>query len=72
MISNDNPKLTRQFVEADPAEPLWLEDRGLPGDDRLGEVEPIRAGRDGHFTGFEPLVCGDDAEAIEPAERLVG
>jgi hypothetical protein len=28
-------------------------------------------GRDGHFVGFEPLVCGDDAEAIEKARRLV-
>jgi hypothetical protein len=29
-------------------------------------------GRDGHFIGFEPIVCGDDAEAIEQAKRLVG
>ena len=29
-------------------------------------------GRDGHFIGFEPLVCGDDAEAIEQAKHLVG
>jgi len=28
-------------------------------------------GHDGHFTGFEPLICADDAEAIEMAKRLV-
>jgi hypothetical protein len=28
-------------------------------------------GRDGHFSGFEELVCGDDADAIEKAEQLV-
>jgi hypothetical protein len=26
---------------------------------------------DGHFTGFEPLICADDAEAIEKATRLL-
>jgi hypothetical protein len=28
-------------------------------------------GADGHFTGFEPLICADDIEAIEKAKRLV-
>ena len=28
-------------------------------------------GGDGHFCGFEPLICADDAEAIERAKRLV-
>jgi hypothetical protein len=28
-------------------------------------------GRDGHFNGFEPLVCADDATAIDKAKRLV-
>ena len=28
-------------------------------------------GDDGHFIGFEPLVCADDGEAIEKAKRLV-
>ena len=26
---------------------------------------------DGHFIGFEPLVCANDAEAIEQAKRLI-
>jgi hypothetical protein len=26
---------------------------------------------DGHFQGFEPLVCADDSEAIENAKSLV-
>jgi hypothetical protein len=28
-------------------------------------------GEDGHFVGYEPLVCPNDAEAIEKAKRLV-
>ena len=28
-------------------------------------------GCDGHFVGCEPLVCGDDVQAIEKAKRLV-
>jgi hypothetical protein len=27
--------------------------------------------QDGHFIGYEPLICADDAEAIEKARRLV-
>jgi hypothetical protein len=37
-------------------------------------VEEYRAytvGDDGHFVGFEALVCTDDAEAIEKTKRLV-
>jgi hypothetical protein len=26
---------------------------------------------DGHFIGFEPLVCRDDEEAVAKAERLI-
>jgi hypothetical protein len=26
--------------------------------------------QDGHFAGFEPLVCSNDAEAIEKAKHL--
>ena len=28
-------------------------------------------GDDGHFIGFEPLICRDDIEAITNARRLV-
>jgi hypothetical protein len=37
-------------------------------------VEEYRAyfvGRDGHFNGFEPIVCDDDGAAIENARGLV-
>jgi hypothetical protein len=30
-----------------------------------------RVGADGHFVGYEPLTCLDDAEAIQKAQRLV-
>jgi len=30
-----------------------------------------RIGLDGHFVGFEPLVCANDTEATEKAQRLV-
>jgi hypothetical protein len=29
-----------------------------------------KIGDDGHFIGYEPLVCPDDADAIEKAKRL--
>jgi hypothetical protein len=37
----------------------------------MGEYRAYTVGPDGHFTGFEPLICGDDTEAIEKAKRLV-
>ena len=38
---------------------------------RVAEYRAYVVGHDGHFTGFEPLICADDAEAIEKAKRLV-
>ena len=38
---------------------------------RVAEYRAYTVGRDGHFTGFEPLVWADDAEAIELARRLL-
>jgi len=38
---------------------------------RVIEYRAYTVGPDGHFVGFEPLVCADDAEAIENAKRLV-
>ncbi len=35
------------------------------------EYRAYTVGPDGHFVGFEPLSCADDAEAIENAKRLV-
>jgi hypothetical protein len=37
----------------------------------MAEYRAFFVGNGGHFAGFEPLVCADDAEAIEKAERLV-
>jgi hypothetical protein len=36
----------------------------------MAEYRAFTVGSDGHFLGYEPLVCGDDAEAIEMARRL--
>jgi hypothetical protein len=38
----------------------------------MPDYRAFTIGRDGHFIGFEPLVCRDDGEAIEKASRLVG
>jgi len=35
----------------------------------MAEYRGYTVGDDGHFSGFEPFVCGDDAEAIELARR---
>jgi hypothetical protein len=37
----------------------------------VAEYRAYTVGRDGHFIGSEPLICDDDAEAIERAKRLV-
>jgi hypothetical protein len=37
----------------------------------MEEYRAYIVGPDGHFTGYEPLVCGSDSEAIENAKRLV-
>ena len=33
----------------------------------MAEYRAYTVGDDGRFSGFEPFVCGDDAEAIELA-----
>ena len=35
------------------------------------EYRAYSVDHDGHFVGFEALICTDDAEAIEKAKRLV-
>jgi len=35
------------------------------------EYRAYFVGRDGHFNGFEPIVCADDVAAIEITKRLV-
>ena len=37
----------------------------------MGEYRADTVGVDGHFIRFEPVVCRDDAEAIEKAKRVV-
>jgi hypothetical protein len=41
------------------------------GDYGVAEYRAFTVGIDGHFTGFEPLICADDGEAIARAKRLV-
>jgi hypothetical protein len=37
----------------------------------VADYRAFTVGPDGHFTGFKPLICADDAEAIEQATQLV-
>ena len=37
----------------------------------MTEYRAYTVGLEGHFIGFEPLVCHDDAEALTKAKRLV-
>jgi hypothetical protein len=37
----------------------------------VAEYRAYAVGSDGNFNGFEPLVCADDAKAIEEAKRLL-
>jgi hypothetical protein len=41
------------------------------GDYGVVEYRAYSVDHDGHFVGFEALICTDDAEAIEKAKRLV-
>jgi hypothetical protein len=41
------------------------------GDCRVAEYRAYTVGDDGHFIGFEAIICSDDAEAIKRAKRLV-
>jgi hypothetical protein len=38
----------------------------------MADYRAYTVGLDGRLIGFEPLVCADDAEAIERAKLLVG
>jgi hypothetical protein len=52
----------------------WLSSPGLQAPSKAASMAEYRAyiiGHDGHFVDFTPLVCPDDAEAIEKAKRLV-
>jgi hypothetical protein len=37
----------------------------------VAEYRACRVDIDGHFVGYEPLVCADDADATEQAKRLI-
>jgi hypothetical protein len=37
----------------------------------MEEYRAYFVGHDGHFNGFEPIVCAHDAAAIDKAKRLV-
>jgi hypothetical protein len=49
----------------------WLSSRGLQAPASMAEYRAYIVGYDGHFVDFTPLVCPNDAEAIEKAKRLV-
>ena len=36
----------------------------------MADYRAYTVGTDGHFIGFTPLVCTDDADAIEQAKQL--
>ena len=38
----------------------------------MADYRAYTVGLDGRFIGFEPLVCANDAEAIERAKLFVG
>jgi hypothetical protein len=40
-------------------------------DAAMAEYRAYTVGSDGHFVGSQPLICADDAEAIEKARRLL-
>jgi hypothetical protein len=37
----------------------------------VAEYRAYLVGQDGHFVGYEPIICADDSEATEKAKRLV-
>jgi hypothetical protein len=37
----------------------------------MADYRAYSVGLDGHFVGYEPLVCADDSEATDKARRLV-
>ena len=37
----------------------------------MTEYRAYTVGCDGRFIGFQPLVCADDAEAVEKAKHIV-
>jgi hypothetical protein len=37
----------------------------------MAEYRAYAVGLDGHFIGFEALICRDDSEAIAEAKRLI-
>jgi hypothetical protein len=45
----------------------------IPGGAKAGmaDYRAYTVGLDGHFVGYQPLVCADDSEATEKARRLV-
>jgi hypothetical protein len=37
----------------------------------MAEYRAFTIGRDGHFAGFEPIVCDTDDQAVERAQRML-
>jgi hypothetical protein len=53
--------------------PLGHDVSKMPGSAKAGmaDYRAYTVGLDGHFVGYEPLVCVDDSEATDKARRLV-
>ena len=41
------------------------------GERHVANYRAYKVGLDGHFVGFEPLVCADDTDATEMAQQMV-
>jgi hypothetical protein len=70
-------KAIRSIIRPSPLRlrpPTVTESVVLPPDREraMTEYRAYLVGLDGHFVGFEPLLCADDAEATEKAARLAG
>ena len=58
-----NPRLSGGFL-ANSAIPL-------SGAIEMADCRAFTVGPDGHFVGFEPIVCDTDDQAVERAKRLL-
>lgn len=50
---------------------LYARSGAQGGDLRMADYRVYIRGDDGHFVGWQPLVCADDAEAVEQAKQYL-
>jgi hypothetical protein len=67
----EHEKLIRQARQAETAVHMqeWVKSPGLQPP-VMPEYRAYAVGDDGHFTGYEPLTCANDEEAIAKAKIL--